>query len=209
MNKRLKYMILGGFVVALVAILFFTLDETKSTENYARSLRKYREQRDKDFKYGSSSPLTDDQKHKFTVLDYFSPDEKYKVVATITPTNNDSVYRYLTTSNEIRRFYKYAYVDFTIDQTPQRLLLLKSAESSSLNFYLLAFKDLTTATESYEGGRYVDIDTPKSNKIEIDFNKAYNPYCAYNDMYSCPVPPDENNLSVRILAGERKYMKQN
>lgn len=209
MNKHLKYTIITGVVVAIVSIIFLSLNETNN-DNYARNLRKYREQRDKDFKYASFSPLTDDQKHKFTVLDYFSPDEKYRVQATVTLTNDNTVHKYMTSSNEIRRFYKYAYLDFSVENVPQRLLLLKSAEASSANYHFLAFKDLTTGTETYESGRYVDIEAPKTNIIEIDFNKAYNPYCAYNEMYSCPVPPEENNLSVRILAGERKYNgKQN
>jgi uncharacterized protein (DUF1684 family) len=207
MNKHLKYTLLAGIAVAIAFIIFYTFNNTSSNENYSRVIRKIREQKDKDFKYANSSPLTEEQKQKFQVLDYFMPDEKYKVQATLVLTQNDSVYKYLTTTNEIRRFYKYAYLDFSIDNNPQRLILLKSAEAGIAQYYFLAFKDLTSGTETYGGGRYLDIDKPKSNTVEIDFNKSYNPYCAYNDLFSCPMPPDENNLSIRILAGERVYGK--
>ncbi len=207
MDKHLKYTLIAGITVAVVFIIFYTFNDKTSDEGYGRMIRKLREQKDKDFKYASSSPLTDEQKQKFTVLDYFIPDAKYKVQANLVLTQNDSIYKYLTTTNEIRRFYKYAYLDFSIDNEPQRLILLQSAEDGTAKYYFLGFKDLTSGTETYEGGRYIDVEKPKNNSVEIDFNKAYNPYCAYNDLFSCPIPPDENNLSIRILAGERVYHK--
>jgi uncharacterized protein (DUF1684 family) len=207
MNKHLKYTLLTGIAVAIAFVFFYTLNNTTSDESYDRMIRKMREIKNKDFKYGTSSPFTDEQKQRFTVLNYFEPDDNYRVQATITLTQNDSLYKYLTTTNEIRRFNKYAYLDFSVDGIPQRLILLKSADAGTANYYFLAFKDLTTGTETYGAGRYLDIEKPKTNTIELDFNKAYNPYCAYNDMYSCPIPPEENNLSVRILAGERTYGK--
>ena len=208
MNKHLKYTLLAGIAVAIIAlVLFDTFNNTTVDKSYERMIRKLRTQKDNDFKYGNASPLTNEQKLHFTTLHYFEPDDIYKVQAVITLTKNDSFYKYLTTTNEIRRFNKHAYLDFTIEKKAQRLILLKSAEAGTAAYYFLAFKDLTSGTETYGGGRYLDIEKPKSSSIEIDFNKTYNPYCAYNDLYSCPVPPDENNLSVRILAGERTYGK--
>jgi uncharacterized protein len=73
------------------------------------------------------------------------------------------------------------------------------------NYLFLPFLDLTSGNESYGGGRYIDMRIPKGNIITIDFNKAYNPYCAYNHKYSCPVVPDENNLNIEIKAGVKKF----
>jgi uncharacterized protein (DUF1684 family) len=205
MNKRIRYTIFAGVAVAVAFIFFYTLNNTATDENYARNIRQQRQKKDTDFKYADFSPLTIDQKHKFKNLDYFAPDEKYKITAQIRRTNNDTIYKYLTTSNEIRKFYKYAIAEFTIDNKAQTLLVLKSADAATADYFLLAFKDLTSGTETYEGGRYIDIEAPKNEKLVIDFNNAYNPYCAYNEMYSCPIPPEENNLTTRILAGERVF----
>ncbi len=206
-NKPIRLLLLAGFAVALAFILFYTFNNTAIDENYPRKIRQHREKKDKDFKYADFSPLDIDQKHQFKHLDYFVPDEKYKVVGKLTKINNDTVYKYLTTSNEIRRFYKYANVEFMIEDKLQKLLLLKSAEADTPNYYFLGFKDLTSGTETYEAGRYIDVEKPQNDALLIDFNLAYNPYCAYNEMYSCPVPPDENMLNVRILAGERVFKK--
>ena len=205
MDKHLKYTLLAGIAVAIAFIIFYTFNDKTSDEGYGRMIRKLREQKDKDFKYASSSPLIEEQKQKFKVLDYFMPDAKYKVQANLVLTQNDSVYKYLTTTNEIRRFYKYAYLDFSIDNEPQRLILLQSAENGIAKYYFLGFKDLTSGTETYEGGRYIDVEKPKNNYVEIDFNKAYNPYCAYNHKYSCPIVPLENDLKIDILAGVKKF----
>jgi uncharacterized protein (DUF1684 family) len=67
------------------------------------------------------------------------------------------------------------------------------------------FKDKTSGITSYEGGRYIDIDIPTTDEVVLDFNKAYNPYCAYNSKYSCPIPPAVNSLAIEILAGEKAY----
>jgi len=207
MNGHLKYLLFAGIAVAIAFVFFYTFNNTASDESYERMLRKNREQKNKDFKYGATSPLTDEQKQQFRTLNYFEPDETYKVQAILTPLKNDSIFKYLTTTNEIRRFYKYAYLNFSLQDKPQQLVLLKSAEANTPNYFFLAFKDLTNGTESYEGGRYIDVEQPKSTTLELDFNKAYNPYCAYNDLFSCPIPPSENQLTVRVLAGERNYKK--
>ena len=83
------------------------------------------------------------------------------------------------------------------------LILYKKAMNE--NEIFLLFNDLTNGNETYEGGRYIDFDFKNSKRIEIDFNKAYNPYCVYDIKYSCPIPPKENKIPLRILAGEKKY----
>jgi uncharacterized protein (DUF1684 family) len=75
------------------------------------------------------------------------------------------------------------------------------------NYLFLPFKDHTNGNGSYGGGRYLDMEVPKGNEVEIDFNLCYNPYCAYADIFSCPIPPDENHLEVEILAGVKAEEK--
>ncbi|MFY7786910.1 MAG: DUF1684 domain-containing protein [Thermoflexibacteraceae bacterium] len=204
---KFKYSLLAGLAVGFAFIFFYTFKDSKpeNDNSYVRQIRKEREKKDKDFKYAEWSPLTAEQRKTFTKLDYFEPNLQYKVMAKIALLENDTVFKIMTSSNEIRRFYKYAHLQFRLDSKDCQLLLFKSAEPTSPNYYFLPFKDLTTGVSTYGTGRYIDIETPKTNSIEIDFNRAYNPYCAYNEEYSCPLPPTENTLNVSVLAGERLF----
>ena len=83
--------------------------------------------------------------------------------------------------------------------------LIKKAEYT--NHLFIPFRDQTNSNGSYGGGRYIDVEIPEGNTIVIDFNKSYNPYCAYNDKYSCPIPPSENDLDIEIKAGVKDYGK--
>jgi hypothetical protein len=77
------------------------------------------------------------------------------------------------------------------------------------NYLFIPFTDVTNGTDTYEGGRYIDISTSdiRDNKLTLDFNKAYNPYCCYTNGYNCPIPPKENELTIAVNAGEMKYTK--
>lgn len=207
---KFKYSLLAGLTVAFAFIFFYTFKDSKSdsTSQYARQIRQEREQKDKDFKYATWSPLTDEQRKAFSKLDYFEPNPQYKVNAKVVLLENDTVYKMMTSSNEIRRFYKYAHLQFSLDGKSCQLLLLKSAEPTTPNYYFLPFKDLTSGVTTYAAGRYIDVEAPKTTSLTIDFNKAYNPYCAYNDSYSCPLPPAENTLAVHVLAGERLFKQK-
>ena len=86
----------------------------------------------------------------------------------------------------------------------------KALENDAVQYFLyIPFRDYTCRDECYGGGRYIDLlaSDVKDNKLVIDFNRAYNPYCAYNEMYSCPVPPAENSLPLEVRVGEKKYKK--
>jgi uncharacterized protein (DUF1684 family) len=112
-----------------------------------------------------------------------------------------------TTSEEKRPFTRYAQVHFQLQGQSCNLTIFKALQGKGAGELFLPFKDYTSGTETYGAGRYLDIKIPADNQIDIDFNLAYNPYCAYSDEYSCPLPPKENFLKVRILAGEQVYKK--
>jgi uncharacterized protein (DUF1684 family) len=114
----------------------------------------------------------------------------------------------LGTSDGItKRYMEYAHAEFSIDGVDQRLLILEVMDMGPYRGTLfLAFGDETSARETYGAGRYLDVKKPKGiNTITLDFNEAYNPYCAYNETYSCPLPPPENLLTIPIYAGEKNY----
>jgi len=86
-----------------------------------------------------------------------------------------------------------------------RLFVYKSAEDPFARSLFIPFSDETSGSETYKAGRYLDLEEQGGDDYELDFNLAYNPYCAYNDQYTCPIPPRENKLPIRILAGEKNY----
>ena len=118
-----------------------------------------------------------------------------------------------TTTDRLPLYRKYGIATFTLNNKKLELSLYQhqttSTSYSDENLLFLPYKDTSNGTTSYGGGRYIDIETPKkdNNTIIIDFNKSYNPYCAYNYKFSCPIPPIENNLPIAILAGVKAYNK--
>jgi uncharacterized protein (DUF1684 family) len=108
------------------------------------------------------------------------------------------------TGEKTRDYVTYAIAHFELEGKPLRLSLYKQV-GTGLDYMFIPFKDLTSGVETYGGGRFIDCETVAADSLLIDFNLAYNPYCAYNEKYSCPIPPAENHLAVRIEAGEKNY----
>jgi len=137
-------------------------------------------------------------------LNYFPVDEKFKVIATIEKIKDGNQLTLGTSDGKPRVYNKYAFLNFELDAQSQQLLVLKGAEESDELF--LAFADLTNDDTTYGGGRYINLNfSDQANKITLDFNLAYNPYCEYNAAYSCPLPPLENYINVAIHVGEKRY----
>jgi uncharacterized protein (DUF1684 family) len=113
----------------------------------------------------------------------------------------------LPTSDGIEKKYlEYAFAEFELDNVLSKLLILEIAEGEYKGVLFLAFADETSTKETYGAGRYLELKkTPGASSITLDFNEAYNPYCAYSDKFSCPFPPKENLLKVPVRAGEKKY----
>lgn len=134
-------------------------------------------------------------------LTYYPVNEKFKVIATIERVLDTGEITLGTSDNRPRVLKKYAILKFKLEGTPHQLLVLRSDQG-----LFLAFGDLTNDRTTYGGGRYIDLGfSDQAEKITLDFNRAYNPYCAYNANYSCPLPPAENYLNVSIEAGEMLY----
>jgi len=155
------------------------------------------------------SPLTDEDRVVFEKLDFFPINKWYFVIAKFTRTESEMPFE-MKTTNERRPIYvKYGELAFTIDEKPFKLNLYKNIELSKKeefkDYLFLPFSDNTNGKESYIGGRYIDMKVPKDDTVAIDFNLAYNPYCAYNYKYSCPIVPLENILDIDINAGVKKF----
>lgn len=156
-----------------------------------------------------TSILTPDEFKVFKGLEFYPIDERFIVEATLVRTPNEKPFLMPTTTTRTPEYVKYGEAHFSIDNKDFILSLFKSTqaydEPGYEDYLFLPFTDLTSGDGSYGGGRYLDQRIPSGNTMIIDFNKAYNPYCTYNPSYSCPIPPEENDLSIRIEAGVKDF----
>ncbi|MBS9524960.1 DUF1684 domain-containing protein [Litoribacter ruber] len=205
MNTR--NIILAVVAVVLLAAVFYALSGGETPEQYQSKIEKERERQFKYLKYNADSPLTTEQKNELIELDYYPIDQKYRVKGRMVPVENRKMLEIPLTDGNVEKYIKHSYVEFELDGKPQRLLLLQSPREPDLRKFFLAFADDTSAEETYGGGRYLDVKQEGQHTVLMDFNLAYNPYCAYNPEYACPIPPKENLLEVPVRAGEKNYIK--
>ncbi|MES2799465.1 MAG: DUF1684 domain-containing protein [Bacteroidota bacterium] len=191
----------------LVYLLLFGIQfSVFSQESYEDSLRS---ERVKHF-----SELTDSSKHilnkeeiaNLFALDYFQIDKKNVVTAFFT-VDKGKKFKMKTSTARTPIYRRYGYLDFEINGKKVRLTAFQNMELKRKKEYkkhlFVPFSDLTSGEITYGGGRYIDLKIPQGTTIKIDFNTAYNPYCVYSHRYSCPIPPIENKLDVKIEAGEK------
>jgi len=198
----------------IVIFLMFACKQNRSTtnfKNYHSEIKNYQYRLNLEFSNKSTSPLTKEGFKKFTSLDFFPIDSSYKVKAKFIRTPNEKPFEMPTTKSRKAIEVKYGELHFTLHGLPLKLNVYQSQElklkPEYKDYLFLPFTDLSNGKETYHGGRYIDLKLPVGDTLIIDFNKAYNPYCAYSDRYSCPIPPKENNLTIKILAGVKAYKK--
>jgi len=198
--KKLTLFIL--FLLPLIGVAQVdTAAVIKETEAFQQELNK-------EYKDKSTSPLLLGDLKKFKQHDFFSIDARYAVVAHLTLTPDAPYVLLPTTGSRASEERSFAIAHFELNGKQCALTLYQSKTLRELpeysDYLFLPFTDETTGNESYGGGRYLDIRIPKEgNVLIINFNKAYNPYCAYNHKYSCPLVPATNSLPVAIKAGVR------
>ena len=193
-------------VAGIVAFVLYSLRGGQSPENYASEIGRERTVKDLFMKDEKDSPFAG-SKEGFQGLRYFSPDLKYKINAKLVPIENKKVIGLPTSDGQEKKYLEQAYAEFELDGMLNRLLILEITDQGPYRGTLfLAFADETSARETYGAGRYLEVKkVPGASSVVLDFNKAYNPYCAYSNNFSCPFPPKENILKVAIKAGEKSY----
>ncbi|WP_422350774.1 DUF1684 domain-containing protein [Flagellimonas sp.] len=174
-------------------------------QTYQDSIVEYQNELNDFYSDEEKSPLTQKDLKKFKGHDFFPIDENFKVVATFERAVNAVPFLMKTTTDRLPTYKVYGVATFQLNGQTLKLNIyqnhrLRETEKYK-NHLFLPFTDLTNGNETYGGGRFIDMEIPEGDTIVIDFNKAYNPYCAYNKKYSCPIPPKENNLPVHINAG--------
>lgn len=153
---------------------------------------------------GSESPLRPKEKTAFKRLSFFTPDTSFLVNARFELELEPKAFDMPTTANSFTKEVVYGRLYFSLKGVPQVLEVYRAHETQD-DYLFLPFFDKTSGVSTYGGGRYIDLSYPLADSVLIDFNKAYNPYCAYNPKYACALVPAVNTLSVAVEAGEKRF----
>lgn len=177
---------------------------------FLKNIKEYRSDQMDKLSQSEASPLSKADAKK---LSFYEPDEDFRVIADVEKISPKESITIDTYSGKEQEFIEYAKLTFSVKDKPYSLMTHKNLKSMRMPQYrnkmFLMFTDLTTGESTYGGGRYIYIDESDLNngKIQLDFNKAFNPYCAYSDGYNCPIPPKENDLPFKVEAGEKNFTK--
>ncbi len=192
------------------ALIVFTGVSAAQTFYGTTDVKVFRDGRDKEFRDRSQTPLLDDDLANFKGLNYFDVSEKFVVEADLIRAPGTEQFMMTTSAGITRKYLKYGTLEFVIEGQKLTLTIFESTIKPKLPEYadllFVPFRDLTNGKETYGAGRYLDLRKPSGEKITVNFNLAYNPNCAYgSDKFSCPLPPRENFLQIKVLAGERNF----
>jgi len=194
----------------LISILFL-LAQKITAQTFADSVFQHRQNYRNDFIKDEHSPLG---AQDTAWLRFFAPDKKYRVIATFKMTPDATNFQMPTHSGKAKTYRKYGYLTFVLKGERMQLEVYQSPDLMKIAEYkdhlFVPFNDLTNYEETYGGGRYLDLSLNdiRDNTVVLDFNKSYNPYCAYASGYSCPIPPEANRLPIPIKAGEKMFGKK-
>lgn len=185
--------------------------EAVAGKGFLAATATYREGLNDLFRNPETSPLPDRYRKDFEGLEFYPPDSAFRVNASLSRTPDALPFTMPTTTGRVVEERLYGIVEFELKGRVFQLELYQSAtdnpgeENTQL---FLPFLDRTNGRGTYEGGRYLDLEVPLGETMVIDFNKAYNPYCAYNPKYSCPIVPKVNTLDIAIEAGVRAFKRK-
>lgn len=181
-------------------------------ETLLKESKEAQEELNQEYTDEETSILTEEDFENFEGLEFYPLDKKYIVKADFVRTPDEKPFKMETTTNRKPEYVKYGELHFKLDGKSLQLNVYQETsfkDNPKLKDYLfLPFKDNTIGEGTYGGGRYMDLKIPEKKKIILDFNKAYNPYCAYNAKYSCPIVPEENDLDVEIKAGVKEFYSE-
>ena len=173
--------------------------------------KEYQHNLNEEFADPEESPLDKKDLKDFESLEFFEVNEEFIVEAEFVRTASESPFKMKTSTDRLPIYVKYGELYFSLKGKELKLNVYQNQElvedPEYFDYLFLPFTDLTNGRATYGGGRYLDLRIPESNKIILDFNRAYNPYCAYSGRYSCPVPPEENALKIEISAGVKNFDK--
>lgn len=172
------------------------------TMSYKKEIELARVEKDQFFKKSHHSPLPHDARNNFDGLEYFPISENYLFRLPLKRYENPDTIQMETSDGMIRDYFRIGYLEFKIDEDPATIHVYQQADNP--DYFFVPFRDATSGLETYGAGRYMDIEK-EGETFVLDFNKSYSPYCAYNENFSCPLPPFENHLKIPIKSGEKDF----
>ena len=200
---------ISGVRLALLALALASLTACSSgpsapdDSEYPEQLATARRLKDQHFQESPESPVPADKRGALLPLRYFPIDQNYSVPAALRLADERPVFEMPTSSGALRKMQLVGVLEFTLQGETRSLGAFMPEGTQRITSLFVPFADQTTGSETYSAGRYLDIDPTTTGYYTIDFNRAYNPYCAYNATYECPFPPPTNRLKAAIRAGER------
>ncbi len=194
---------------SFLLLFFYSIFSFSQMEYDKDAIMDFRNDANAQFADSVYSPLTNKDRLDFTGLDYFPPSKKYFVVADFKRTADEIPFQMKTSTDRLPTYVKYGEISFKMSGKSLKLNVYQNTElikkEGFEDYLFLPFSDLTSGKATYIGGRYIDVKIPEGEVMAIDFNQAYNPYCAYNFKYSCPIVPLENDLDIEIKAGVKSF----
>ena len=189
-------------VICLLVLPFSAISQQEDATQFQREMNiKFRDP--------ERTPLSKDDLVEFKGLDFFEIDSTFIVKSHFLRTPAEAPFKMKTTTERTPVYVKYGELYFTIKGKDFKLDIIQNQElildPEYYNYLFLPFTDLTNGETTYSGGRYLDLRIPEGDSIYLNFNKAYNPYCAYSGNFSCPIVPTENHLEIAIEAGVKNF----
>ncbi len=176
---------------------------TTPPEDYVSRLAAERSRKDESFRTDKESPVLPEDRDRLLPLSYFPVDEGYAVPAELQSAAERTSLQMPTSTGKLRPYARVGTLAFTLHGQRMTLTAFFEVGSQNAQRLFVPFADLTSGTETYPAGRYMELDPTATSIYIVDFNAAYNPYCYYNAAYDCPFPPSENRLKTPVRAGER------
>jgi uncharacterized protein (DUF1684 family) len=174
---------------------------------YPDQIAAWHAEKDRFMRQSSESPVPAEQRATFPGLAYFPVDPDYRIPAMLQVAADSPAVEMPTSTGQRRKMRRVGTLSFTLKGQPLSLGAFVEANETDMRRLFVPFGDLTNGLETYSGGRYLDLERTASNVYDLDFNRAYHPFCLFNPSYDCPYPPPESRLKVPIRAGERLQPK--
>ena len=208
--REQKSYLKSGLTMLILIFLFATSAFSQDNDVVIKEIEDHRNKQEGEFRDKNESPLSPRDRRKFKHLNFYPIDLKYRVTAKFNKTEHPVFFKMKTTTDRLPDYVKYGEVRFMLNDQSLVLEVYQSQDIAKRpgyeDYLFIPFTDTTNGEETYEVGRYLEFRIPKSEEVILDFNKCYNPYCSYGTgRYSCPIPPEANQLPIPIPVGEKKW----
>jgi uncharacterized protein (DUF1684 family) len=192
-----------GFGFSVLCVAMVAGCSSKPPLSYPEQIAAWHAEKDQFMRESPQSPIPEGQRASFAPLPYFPVDLAYRVPASIRIPEVGPVIEMPTSTGQRRRMRRVGTLAFSLKGQPLSLGAFVEADEKDMRRLFVPFGDLTNGMETYSGGRYLDLERTASGVYDLDFNRAYHPFCLFNPTFDCPYPPPESRLKVPIRAGER------